>query len=39
MNLIQAADYTSYYLACGRGIDPMEIDAISILKERMGKVQ
>jgi glucose/mannose-6-phosphate isomerase len=39
MNLIQIADYTSYYLACGRGIDPMEINAISILKERMGKAK
>ena len=39
MNLIQAADYTSYYLACGRGVDPLDISAISTLKDRLGKVQ
>ena len=38
-NLLQAADFTSYYLACGRGIDPMDIAAISILKEHLGKVK
>jgi glucose/mannose-6-phosphate isomerase len=39
INLIQAADFTSYYLACGRGLDPRRIRAIDELKDRMGKVQ
>jgi glucose/mannose-6-phosphate isomerase len=39
MSLILAADYTSYYFACGRGIDPLEINAISNLKDRLGKMK
>jgi glucose/mannose-6-phosphate isomerase len=38
-NLIQAADFTSYYLACARGLDPFEIQAISSLKDRLGKIK
>lgn len=38
INLIQLADYVSYYLACGRGVDPMDITAISSLKQFMGEI-
>jgi glucose/mannose-6-phosphate isomerase len=39
LGLIQAADFASYYLACGRGLDPADIRAIGSLKERLGKVR
>ena len=39
VSLLQTIDYTSYYLACGRGLDPAAIRSIDILKERLGKLQ
>ncbi len=39
MSMMQTADYTSYYLACARGLDPLTIRAIDTLKERLGKIQ
>lgn len=39
IGLNQAADYTSYYLACARGLDPAGIRSIDTLKERLGKLQ
>jgi glucose/mannose-6-phosphate isomerase len=39
MSMIQTADFSSYYLACARGIDPLKIEAIDTLKERLGKLQ
>jgi len=39
MSLMQTADFVSYFLACARGLNPLTIDAIGTLKERMGKLQ
>ncbi len=39
MTMLQTADYTSYYLAVARGLDPMNIRAIDILKDRLGKLK
>ena len=38
-SILQTADFASYYLAIGRGIDPMNIRAIDMLKERLGKLK
>jgi len=39
LTMMQTADFTSYYLACARGIDPLGIRVIEMLKERLGKLQ
>jgi glucose/mannose-6-phosphate isomerase len=39
MSLLQTADYTSYYLACARSLDPAGIRSIETLKERLGKLK
>ncbi len=39
LSLIQTADFTSYYLACARGLDPKDIRAIDDLKDKLGKVK
>ncbi len=38
MSMLQTADFTSYYLAVARGLDPLTIHAIDTLKERLGKL-
>jgi len=38
MSMVQTADYSSYYLACARGLNPLTISAIDSLKERLGKL-
>jgi glucose/mannose-6-phosphate isomerase len=35
LSLIQVADFATYYLACARGIDPMDISAIEDLKLKL----
>jgi glucose/mannose-6-phosphate isomerase len=38
LTMLQTADYASYYLAVARGLDPLSIHAIDMLKERLGKI-
>jgi len=38
-SMLQTADFTSYYLAVARGLDPLSIRAIDTLKERLGKLK